>query len=381
MRRLVFLFMLVAAFQAAPAARATTAEEAAKWLSDLGVPLADGKGYVDATVETVPEIRWVSFARVRRARLKTPDLAKLAALPKLQEVVFGGNAGTDAGVAEIAKAVPKLRRLWLFRSHVTDAAFVHVARLTELEALHLAGLKLGPGALRNVARLRKLRVLDLDDATVSDEGLTALRDMPWLHDVSLQWMRGVGAKGMAAVGGLRRLSTLNLGFAEIDDALPALTVSRTLRELYLYRSDIGNAHAPLLARLRSLRMLSLSYTAIGDAAMPDIARLPNLAMLHLIASRVTDAGIKALAGAKTLSDLDLADTAVTDRALDALVDLPRLTSLGLRGTRITDRGAAKLAEIATLKHVDLGGTRVTKEGRAALAKALPKARIVLADGD
>lgn len=375
--RLVRLAVFVAFPLLAEApARAATADEAAEWLKTLGVPLADAKGFVAATPESVAEVKWVSFARVAAGKLNTADLAKLKALPKLEEIVFGGNAGTDAGVAAVADAVPKLRRLWLFRSAVTDQAFPHVAKLGELEALHLAGLRITSAALIEVARLKKLRVLELDDTDVGDAGLEAIRVMPALAELSFKDMRGVGVRGMTALASLRRLDSLHLGFAEIDASLEKLAASRTLRQLVLTRATLDDARAASVAKIKTLRVLVLSYTPITDGALAHVASLPNLATLELASTRITDDGVKALGQVRTLIDLDLTDTATGDAALDALLDLPKLTSLVLRGTKVTDAGAAKLARVKTLKHVELAGTAVTEEGVKTLAKALPEARVV-----
>ena len=374
--RLARITLLAAVPLLAEPARADTHEAAAEWLKGLGVPLADAKGFVAATPESVAEVKWVSFARVPAGKLNPADLAKLKALPKLEEIVFGGNAGTDAGVAEIAQAVPKLRRLWLFRSAVTDRAFPHVAKLGELEALHLAGAKISAAAMIEVARLKKLRVLELDDTGVGDAGLEAIKVMPALVEISFKDMRGVGARGMAALAALRRLDTLHLGFADVDESLEKLAASRSLRQLSLQRATFHDAHAPALAKIKALRVLALSYTPITDAALAHVASLPNLAALELIGTKITDEGAKALAQAKNLTELDLMSTDIGDAGLEALLKLPKLTSLVLRGTKITDAGAAKLAEIKTLKHIDVSATAVTDDGAKALAKALPEARVV-----
>lgn len=357
-------------------ARAATAEEAAEWLRALNVPLADAKGFVAPTAASVGEAKWASFARVPADRLKPADLAKLTALPKLEEIVFGGNAGTDEGVAEIAKAAPQLRRLWLFRSAVTDAAFPYVATIEGLEALHLAGTRISASALVEVARLKNLRVLELDDTDVGDAGLEAIGGMPALAELSYKDMRGVGARGMAALAGLRRLESLHLAFAEVDDSLERLAASRTLRQLVLLRATVTDARAAAIAKIKSLRVLALSYTPITDGALAHVSALPQLSTLELIGTRITDDGVKALGQTKSLTELDLSGTATGDDALDALLGLPKLASLVLRGTRVTDLGAAKLARLQSLRHVDLGATAVTEAAVKALARELPEARVV-----
>jgi Leucine-rich repeat (LRR) protein len=338
--------------------------------------MADGKGFVAPTPGSIAEVKWVSFARVRAGRLNPSDLAHLAALPKLEEIVFGGNAASDAGVAEIVRAVPKLRRLWLFRSAITDVALIHVARLNELEALHLAGLRLSTLAMFQIARLKSLRTLDIDETDVGDAGLEAIKLMPALREVSFQGMRGVRRKGLTALASLRRLEILNLGFAEIDDAVGELGASRSLRELYLFRSTVTDAQAPALARIKTLRTLSLAYTTIGDGMMPALAGLPHLHALSLVGTRVSDAGLRVLARSKTLAELDLSGTEIGDKGIEALQDLRKLASLVLRESKITDAGIAVLARFPALKHVDFGDTAVTQAGARALAKALPAARVV-----
>jgi internalin A len=371
-----FAVIVALPFLAEAPARAATPEEAAEWLRSLNVPLADAKGFVAATPESIAEVKWVSFARVPAGKLNVPDLAKLKALPKLEEIVFGGNTGSDAGVEEIAKAAPHLRKLWLFRSAVTDAAFRHVATLTELESLHLAGTRISASALVEVARLKKLRALELDDTDVGDAGLEAIKAMPALAEISFKDMRGVGARGMAALASMRRLDSLHLGFAEIDDSIEKLAASRTLRQLFLMRATVTDARAAQIAKIKSLRVLALSYTPITDGALAHVASLPQLATLELVSTKITDDGVKALSQMKTLSVLDLTDTATTDASMDALIELPKLTSLVLRGTKVTNAGAEKLARAKSLKHVDLAGTAVTEEGVKTLAKALPEARVV-----
>jgi hypothetical protein len=376
LRLLPFAVLIALPLLSEAPARAETAAEAAEWLKGLGVPLADAKGFVEATPAVMAEVKWVNFARVPADKLNPADLAKLRALPKLEEIVFGGNAATDAGVAEIVKAVPQLRHLWLFRSGVTDAAFTHVATLAELESLHLAGAKISASALVEVARLAKLRVLELDDTDVGDAGLEAIKNMPALSELSFKDMRNVGARGMAALAALRRLETLHLAFAEVDDSIEKLAASRSLRQIYLMRATMDDERVAHLAKIRTLRAVILSYTPIGDAALPHVASLPQLATLELVSTKITDGGMKALARSRALTDLDLTGTAIGDAGLEALLGLPKLTSLILRGTQVTDAGAAKLARIKTLKHVDLAGTAVTAEGVKSLAQALPEARVV-----
>src|SRR5205085_1942337 len=134
---------------AAPAA-AQTPQEAADWLKGLGIKL----NYKDATPELVMEATSVDFGALPRDKTLDPaDLAKLKAFPKLVDVGLGNRAGTDQAVAVLVKAVPKLQRLSVHYSAITDAALADIATLSELTELKMFTTKVTAAGMTHVAKL------------------------------------------------------------------------------------------------------------------------------------------------------------------------------------------------------------------------------------
>ena len=162
----------IAAVAFCAAAAAQTPQDAADWLKGLGIKL----NYKDATPELVQTARSVDFNGLARDKNLDPaDLAKLKAFPMLVDVGLGNRAGTDQGVVELVKAVPKLQRLSIHNSAISDAALAEIAKLTELTELVMFSTKVTPAAMTHVAKLAKLQRLDISGTAIGDEGLEAIK--------------------------------------------------------------------------------------------------------------------------------------------------------------------------------------------------------------
>ena len=115
---------------------------------------------------------------------------------------------TDAQLKELA-GLKSLRCLDLNNTNVTDAVLKVLAGLKSLQSLDLTGTKLTDAGLKELARLKNLRSLNLQDTQVT----------------------GVGLKELA---GLESLQTLGLGYTKVADAeLKVLAGLKSLQTLYL----------------------------------------------------------------------------------------------------------------------------------------------------
>ena len=146
--------------------------------------------------------------------------------------------------------------VWFFASSKpTDAMFVHVGRLTQLERLHIYRSSLGDAGLTHLKWLTKLSGLFLGSNQVTDAGLVHLKGLPKLSSLDLGGTNITDA-GMAHLGDLTKVTALNLSRAHVTDA--------------------GLVH---LKGLTNLRYLTLTGTQVTDAGMKDLRQaLPNLAI-------------------------------------------------------------------------------------------------------
>ncbi len=99
----------------------------------------------------------------------------------------------DAGLEQLAK-LGRVRWLDLSRSKVTDAGLAHIARLAELEILYLGETRVGDEGLERLATLDNLRGLYLQGTPVTSDGmrhLAGLAKLEWLN-VSFTQVDSVG---------------------------------------------------------------------------------------------------------------------------------------------------------------------------------------------
>jgi hypothetical protein len=84
---------------------------------------------------------------------------------------------------------------------ITDAMLEDLASLGHLQILRLGGSRgVSDAGMRHIARLPRLRHLDLSGTGITDSGLDALGDLPELETVSLAWTRVTDAGAMRLAG-------------------------------------------------------------------------------------------------------------------------------------------------------------------------------------
>ena len=237
-----------------------------------------------AYIAALPNLRSLDISFTQITDVGMEHLASLAALEDLN---LGGNKISGVGL-HVLKLLPNLKTLsfygiqrrnagWGWAPVVTDLELDTIALLSGLEELNVGfgvGLgtprpsDLGPAdgeaecriaggtritdlGLSKLAKLTKLRALDLSGAAVTSAGLTALAQLPEL----------------------RRLSLWNA--QSLDDG--------------------AAAH---LARVPKLAILDLSDTPVGDDTLLRVADLPALERLYVNDTRVSAAGVAALQKAR-----------------------------------------------------------------------------------
>jgi hypothetical protein len=189
----------------------------------LGTAAAQEKG---KPPEPIPEKEWIAWVKAEATigvmhefvpglvRFKVTDRAgpddlpafrfddwppkqKLADLPAIT-VPFGldfhGLKVTDSDVKELAR-LKSLRLLRLNGTQVTNAGLKQLAGLSELQAVDLGDTQVSDAGLKELAGLKNLRVLLLDNTKVTNEGLKELASLKSLRAVNLR-KTGVTEEGV-----------------------------------------------------------------------------------------------------------------------------------------------------------------------------------------
>jgi internalin A len=209
----------------------------------------------DVGIESLPALAELEELHLGGNRISGINLNFLKLLPKLKKLSFNGIQRRNAGAC--------------WTPLLTDLDLDPISLLSGLEELNLGiGVSLGksgvppPGGgncrvtggiqitdlgLAKLAKLKKLRRLDVSGSKITAEGLAALKGLPLLERLSL-W-----------------------NCPQLDDSAAAILVA-----------------------VPSLTNLDLSYTSAGDGALTRLAKLPRLTHLYLTDTRVTPEAIQSL---------------------------------------------------------------------------------------
>ena len=252
---------------------ATSYLRAAKHLRKLSLR---GTDVTDISMPYLAELTTLRSLDLSFTMLGEVGMESLPALIELEELNLGGTHINGINL-NFLKLLPKLRKLSFngiqrrnagacWSPLIVDQDLDAIAQLASLEDLNLGigvslgrgpaqtgtgncrvtgGIKISDAGVAKLARLKKLRRLDLSGAKLTATGLKALQQLP-----------------------LERLSLWNC--TAIDDST-----------------------APILAGIPTLTTLDLSYTGAADAALKTIAALPRLQAIYLTDTKVTPDGAEA----------------------------------------------------------------------------------------
>jgi hypothetical protein len=106
------------------------------------------------------------------------DLESLRLSPRLRKINLARSAVTDDGMRHLA-ALANLRELSLWRTAITNAGIAELTGLKKLESLSLSQTAVSDDGLRSVALMKRLRDLDLEgDVQITGAGLSYLTALP-----------------------------------------------------------------------------------------------------------------------------------------------------------------------------------------------------------
>lgn len=173
------------------------------------------------------------------------------------------------------------------------------------------------------------------------------------------------------------ISSVNLQDAKIsDDLLRHIAGQKSIRQLWLGNTEIGDRELAFVAELHHLQWID--FLPAWDAGMADpggetslrisavglqhLRRLPTLKTLRLPQSPVGDAGLAILGEITTLEELLFKDPQVTDAGLEHLKSLKNLKELSFTAPQATDEGIEQLKGLTNLEQLGIDQASITDRG-------------------
>jgi internalin A len=232
----------------------------------------------------------------------------LAALTGLKSLDLSHTMVGDVGL-ESLPALSELEDLDLGGTRITGINLNFLKLLPKLKKLSFNGIQ-----RRNAGACWTPLITDLDLDTISL--LSGLEDLNLGIGVSLgKTGVAVGAGNCHVTGGIQltdlgvaklaklsKLRRLDISGARITPAGLKTLTSLPLERLSLWNcTGLDDSAAPEFAALPKLSFLDLSYTSASDATLKSLAALPNLKLLYLTDTKVTPAGVEAFRKQKPAS--------------------------------------------------------------------------------
>ena len=290
--------------------------------SDAGVARSIGDNEFQ-WIFSLPELRSLHF---NESAITQASAARLQELKELENLTVWDSRIDDEWMKGIGACV-HLKRLSLLNTpRVTDAGYVYLHSLVDLEDLHSPDGD--DSALLAIAQLKHLRFLQLMGHKASDAGVKVLAGLPRLEHLILS-STAITDEGARSLSGLTRLRSLRLnGTAIGDEGIRNLGEHRSIRLLNITWTKVGDSCMKLIGTWDALEVLLLSHTNVGDDGLESIVRLKNLRSLDLSATKVTDKGLKSIAQFSNLEGVFLQGTPVTPAGVQSLHKALPKTSIG-----------------------------------------------------
>jgi internalin A len=283
---------------------------------------------------------------------------------------------------------------------ITDTGMKHLAGLKDLQRLNLGGLPITAAGLHHLAGLKNLRELQFGSEQVTDAVLECLVQ----DDLLGAWSRPTfDERSQSRTGSLEatrnsQIFALDLRQSKVTIVgLQHLKELKNLRRLGLRSDQLTVAGLRHLAGLKKLNLLLYEGVQMTDELL---AVLHQNGQIHVLSSPgllngraesdeeivslvlwgITDTGLGYIAGLKNLQHLEVGGPGITDEGLKHLARLTRLRTLNLHRTgnpdpgaahrtQVTDDGLKHLAGLTNLEELDLSYLPITDAGLMHLPRA------------
>lgn len=136
---------------------------------------------------------------------------------KVTKVSHRGSRIDDEGLKELCEHLPNLESISLAHAHFTDAGAPHLAKLTKLKGLEIGAATATPASLKHIQAL-PLEYLQLGEGFDKSESLPLIRGIKTLKRLTLTNCKATTDDDLRALAAMKQLETLELGSLPLTDA-------------------------------------------------------------------------------------------------------------------------------------------------------------------
>jgi hypothetical protein len=142
--------------------------------------------------------------------------ARFEGFTKLTRVSHRGSSIDDEGLRQLSDHLPNLESLSLAHAKFTDVGAPHLAKLTKLKGLEVGAAKATSQSLRHIAKL-PLEYLQLGEGFDSGACFPLIKDIGTLRRLTLTNAQALTDADLQALAGLTQLTHLEIGKMPLPD--------------------------------------------------------------------------------------------------------------------------------------------------------------------
>jgi len=159
--------------------------------------------------------------------------ARFEGFTRLTRVSHRGSSIDDAGLQQLCEHLPNLESISLAHAKFTDVGAVHLAKLTKLKSLELGTLNATPAALKNLASL-PLESIQLGEGFHSADAFTIVKAIPTLRKLSVTDGSKLTDADLSVIAGIVQLESLTMDKLPLpDERLAVLAAFAHLKSITL----------------------------------------------------------------------------------------------------------------------------------------------------
>ncbi|MDB6137778.1 MAG: protein-coupled receptor, partial [Verrucomicrobiaceae bacterium] len=193
------------------------------WIAPLGglihlkaLRFTNNGKLTDAGLEHLAGLRQLETFAFVGTGMQGHAFAKFEGWTALKQSSFRGSSLDDEGLRLLCERFPNYESLSLAHARFTDAGAVHLAKLTKLKSLELGTHNATPKSLEAITRL-PLENLQLGEGFDSPECLAYLKGMASLRRLTLTNAKALTDEDLQKVAGLAQLESLELDDVPLPD--------------------------------------------------------------------------------------------------------------------------------------------------------------------
>ena len=296
---------------------------------NTSISFDDGPNEVtDATLTQLAELPCITTVFLHRMNQVTnAGLDSLALMHQLRTIQLHLSAKgqfNDEGLAKLAQ-IPALEHLLI--SELTDGSFLAAfSEHPRLNEVNFGNDNLSDAGLAKVTALPHLEKFNVSGSNITGDGLAFLKQAHKLQIVDFMYCDELTDAATANIAGLPELTRVNISgsgddLAITDSSLESLSMCPKLEDLHIRGAgQVTDAGVAFLANLKDLKTLNLEKCeALTDASFDHLAKIATLERLEMSdCPHLTDAGIQKLKPLTNLQGLHVKGSAVTVAGADQL---------------------------------------------------------------